>query len=58
MLSMSSYLISQNKHMIHNTCAGFAGNKCQNMLPRPEIYRCKQCFHEFNMAYPSPLELD
>jgi len=44
-------------NLIHNPCAGFAGNRCQNMLPKPEIHRCKQCFHEFNMAYPSPLEL-
>lgn len=43
--------------LIHNPCAGFAGNSCYNMLPRPEIYRCKKCFHQFNMANPSPLEL-
>lgn len=43
--------------LIHNPCAGFAGKECQNMLSKPEIHRCQKCFHEFNMANPSPLEL-
>lgn len=43
--------------LIHNPCAGFVSNNCQNMLPRPEIYRCQRCFHEFNLANPNPLEL-
>ncbi len=42
--------------LIHNPYAGFAGKECYNMLPKPEIYRCKKCFHEFNLARPSPLE--
>jgi len=34
--------------LIHNPCAGVNGNNCQNMLPRPEIYRCKRCFQIFS----------
>ena len=45
------------KMVVHNPCSGFSGNGCNNMLPKPEIYRCKKCFHEFNLAHPSPLEL-
>lgn len=44
--------------MIHNPCAGFSDNGCNNMLPKPEIYRCKKCFYKFNLSRPSPLELE
>lgn len=44
-------------NMTHNPCFEFAGNNCQNMLSKSITYRCKKCFHEFNLANPSPLEL-
>jgi len=34
--------------LIHNPCAGVNGNNCQNMLPRPEIYRCQRCWKIFS----------
>jgi len=34
--------------LIHNPCARIG---CNNMLLRPEIYRCQRCFHEFNLGH-------